>query len=353
MNSFILRALTSLIVFVLSTTLNSEYALQWHSLSVLHGVKSEHLNTRTHVRKTRRFHAGTSFNSHKITGSYKSSNDVAISEIYDPLLGVWNIIGSMAEEREAHAATILKSGKVLVVGGENLSGYLTHCEIYNPSTSQWSSAGSMVVPRAYHTVTLLNSGKVLVTVGRTFNSIILASCEIYDPDMDTWSLTGNMTAERTRHTAILLNSGKVLVTRDDSRSEVYDPITGKWNSLASMGPIPRYDSVGTLLSSGKVLLSGQVLVSGGVGDADYFSSCEIYNPLTGKWNSTSDMTESRSSHTTTLLSSGKILATAGYGGAGFLDLSEIYDPSARTRTRSYHSATVLNSGKILIAGGEN
>ncbi|CAF1535029.1 unnamed protein product, partial [Adineta ricciae] len=73
-----------------------------------------------------------------------------------------------------------------------------------------------------------------------------------------------------------------------------------------------------------------------------------------------NMTEERSSHTTTLLNSEKVLATAGYGYTGFLDSSEVFDPSTRQWTpagklsspRSSHTATMLQSGKVLITGGE-
>ncbi|CAF1682492.1 unnamed protein product, partial [Adineta ricciae] len=71
----------------------------------------------------------------------RSANIIAISEIYDPSSGTWSVTGSLAQGREQHAATVLKSGKVLVTGGEGLTGYTNHSEIYDPLTGQWSSAG--------------------------------------------------------------------------------------------------------------------------------------------------------------------------------------------------------------------
>ncbi|CAF1417890.1 unnamed protein product [Adineta ricciae] len=51
----------------------------------------------------------------------RSANIIAISEIYDPSSGTWSVTGSLAQGREQHAATVLKSGKVLVTGGEGLT----------------------------------------------------------------------------------------------------------------------------------------------------------------------------------------------------------------------------------------
>ncbi|CAF5045847.1 unnamed protein product, partial [Rotaria sp. Silwood1] len=102
-------------------------------------------------------HAATLFNSRKAIGNHKSTNLIAITEIYDPSMNQWTTTASMATPREYHTATLLNSGKVLVTGGEGYTGYMAKCEIYDPSTGQWHTAASMTTPRAFHTATLLNS----------------------------------------------------------------------------------------------------------------------------------------------------------------------------------------------------
>src|SRR4051794_26246600 len=62
-------------------------------------------------------------------------------------------------------ATVLASGKVLVAGSWNPSGYVTRAELYDLATGGWSSAGDLAAGRAYHTATLLPNGKVLVAGG--------------------------------------------------------------------------------------------------------------------------------------------------------------------------------------------
>ena len=67
--------------------------------------------------------------------------------------------------RDAHTATLLPNGKVLVAGGEevNDSGFsvlLASAELYDPSSGLFSLTGSMVTGRELHTATMMSNGKV-------------------------------------------------------------------------------------------------------------------------------------------------------------------------------------------------
>ncbi len=63
--------------------------------------------------------------------------------------------------RSSHTATLLPSGKVLVVG----SGVLANTELFDPESETWSDAGCTIQPRDGHTATLLPVGAVLVAGG--------------------------------------------------------------------------------------------------------------------------------------------------------------------------------------------
>jgi hypothetical protein len=106
--------------------------------------------------------------------------------------------------------TLLPSGKVLVVGGQNAAGELASAELYDPNKGTWSPTASMSQDRYWHTATLLPSGKVLVAGGYGTGGT-LNSAELYDPAKGTWSATGSLVTARLGHTATLLRSGKVLV----------------------------------------------------------------------------------------------------------------------------------------------
>ena len=68
--------------------------------------------------------------------------------------------------REAFiTATLLPNGKVLVVGGRDSIGPIASAELYDPATGIWSSTGSLNTGRDAHTATLLQDGTVLVAGG--------------------------------------------------------------------------------------------------------------------------------------------------------------------------------------------
>jgi Kelch motif/Galactose oxidase, central domain len=301
-----------------------------------------------------------------VEGGYNSSGFVSSAELYDPAAGTWTATGSLGTARYFHTATLLQSGKVLVVGGFGGVGfagtYLKSAELYDPALGSWTATGSLVTERAYHTATLLASGKVLVAGGQR-GGHRLHSAELYDPTTGTWTSTGNLRTGRYYHTATLLPSGEVLVAggyggggrSSVTRSaELYDPAAGSWTATGRLGT-PRSIHTATLLPSGKVLVAG-----GEAPHTMYLSSAELYDPGTGTWTPTGSLGNARELHTATLLPSNEVLVAGGHN-AAFLCLSsaELYDPAAGTWTatgslgtaRYFHTATLLQSGKVLAAAG--
>ncbi|GAC1485959.1 MAG: hypothetical protein NVS1B1_00760 [Candidatus Limnocylindrales bacterium] len=138
----------------------------------------------------------------------------------------------MATPRLTHAATLLPSGKVLIVGGysgPSPSSALVSAELYNPGTNSWSSTGSLITARGdIFWGTLLGAGSVLV-VGGGNPSGVLASAELYDYRSGTWSPTGSLAAGRSDYfLSLLLPSGKVLIAGGNgpgnlASAELYTP----------------------------------------------------------------------------------------------------------------------------------
>jgi N-acetylneuraminic acid mutarotase len=285
------------------------------------------------------------------------------AELYDPAVGSWSNTGSLQTARYGHSATLLPSGKVLVAGGFNDSGYLSSSQLYDPTTGNWSSTGSLIIARGGQRATLLPSGKVLVVGGADNSGTASRSAELYDPATGSWSSTGSPHGSYVGHTATLLPSGKVLVEAGFG-AELYDPATGSWSTTGSLVPTLGFGHTATLLPSGKVLVAGGW--SRCIINEFTFSTAELYDPATGSWSTTGSLHTTRANHTATLLPSGRVLVAGGFtesdcgGGINLLD-TELYDPSSGTWSttgsmlvpRAGHTATLLRDGKVLVAGGRN
>jgi len=183
----------------------------------------------------------------------------------------------MSVGRWFHTATLLPSGKVLVVGGQ-IGGteMLSSCELYDPTTGTWSFADSLNIARTNHTATPLTNGKLLVA-GGGYPEIY--SCEVYEPTTDTWSITGSMNFTHREHTATLLPNDEVLVNglSDDTDylfCELYNQTTGTWTAAASMNTASRCATTATLLRNGKVLVAGGSIF--GSSPSIQLDSCELY-----------------------------------------------------------------------------
>ncbi|WP_437937921.1 Kelch repeat-containing protein [Sorangium sp. So ce341] len=309
----------------------------------------------------RRDHTATLLESGKVlvAGGSDWPEELADAELYDPTDDTWSLVGQMLAARYRHTATLLKSGEVLVVGGQiNISGDapVDTVEVYDPEAGTWKPGASMVTPRTEHTATLLESGKVLLVGGET-GTRALSSAELYDPMTDTWTPAAPMNDARRAHAAVLLRpSGKVLVAggsgaiREVRSAELYDPESDTWTPT---GALPG----GNSFSSDPIVMaplpSGEVLAVGSLGAARY-------DPTSGAWSPTGPMIGRRPSPSATTLLNGMVLVTgepSSSDSASYRSV-ELYDPETDAWTETAptnglhddHSATRLLSGDVLLVG---
>jgi hypothetical protein len=296
-------------------------------------------------------------------GSGGEYNPYRTAEVFDPNSGSFQLVAEMSIGRSGHTATLLKNGKALIVGGwtgrYDLRG---SAEIYDPATNAFTPTGNLVVERAGNTATLLADGRVLIAGGEDRQENAIASAEIYDPGTRKFSLTSSMTDPRGSHTATALMDGRVLIVGGGSghypsqnvyrSAELFDPATGKFSSTGQM-------TVGRHKHAAILLRSGKVLIVGGSDNRDWhgeYASAEIYDPASGTFAVTGAMSTARFKlpAAVALLSNGKVLVA---GGGPF---AELYDELTGSFTkvsgslgaaRFFASATLLPDGKALITGG--
>jgi N-acetylneuraminic acid mutarotase len=234
----------------------------------------------------------------------------------------------------------------------------------------------MTVQRMNHNATLLNDGTVLITGGSSKSTSVapVASADDYIPNGDFFINVSDMNDSRSSHTATLLNDGTVLIAGGASgnnpilatnalpSAEIYDPIKQVFNQLSAVMSDSRVSHTATLLQD------GTVLVAGGMDDTLIdLSTADIYDPVQHSFSRTGvRMGTVRSQHTATALVDGTVLIAGGAttaSNSGNSSEADLFDgtpgafvPSGQMLVpRQFHTATMLQDGsaRIFIAGGQN
>jgi uncharacterized protein YjbI with pentapeptide repeats len=278
--------------------------------------------------------------------------------------------GNMITARRNHMVIALPNGKILVTGGAanaNGTGSLNSAELYDPVAHTFSSTvNTMSTPRVDHTVTLLLNGEVLVTGGYTDTTTAQSSADLYFWANNVFNpVAAQMTTSRAEHAATLLANGKVLITGGNDNTgtslasaEIYDPVANTFTASSHPMNSARQAHHADLLPNGKVLISGGLDTNN-----NSLASAEIYDPVADTFTLTGPMTTARGNHSSALLYTGQILVAGGLTGPGtglvLTATAELYNPATGTFTptvnmsiaRGHYAGIVLGDGTDFISGG--
>ena len=269
--------------------------------------------------------------------------------------------GSMTVARFDHAAVLLPTGRVLIVGGIERNGVMQpSAELFDPATAHFTATGKPLTQHGWGvTATLLEDGQILVAGGSTGcdSPCYSASAELYDPAKGTFTKTGNMTVPRAEARAIRLRTGDVLlvggtaITEDHPvlTAELYQPSSGTFTPVGTSHLTDATQVM--LLNDGKALVVGT-------------SGTDLYDPFTRHFTSSGAMTVPRSKFGGASLADGRVLIAGGQAGGPWgtrVTSTQIYDPGTgrfypgpelnEHRFKLSKAVVSLRDGRVLIAGG--
>jgi hypothetical protein len=249
---------------------------------------------------------------------YITSNSWATRvDRFDPLLNMWEEIGSLRQYCGTHRYCIAAlDGKLYVAGESSFHGTL---EVYDPSSDVWTAAAAMTENRRNAGAAVMG-GKLYVAGGNLNDGTgrrlpgTLSSVECYDPLTNAvddrgrlsgqWTTVAPMITAREQH-AIAALDGKLYACGgwiESNRTaltsvERYDPLTDAWETVAPMKTARSESSA--------AVLDGKLYVAGG--NAKFYSddnrktgyrrrylcSVERYDPSTNLWEEVAPMINPR------------------------------------------------------------
>ncbi len=299
-------------------------------------------NTMTSARKG---HTATLLSTGKVlivggeTTSGQTTTHLKTAELFDPTTSTFAATTSMTDGRSFHAAVLLQNGNVLVAGGSGDSGVLSSSEIYDLSKPGFRSSGPLKQARSEPGATLLTTGDVLLTGGIDGSGTVLKEAEVFATAGEVWSVKGDMTERRTGDFVAVLNSGALAIAgittttglADLADSDLYGEASGTFSAGPNLSQ-ERFYFGGATLSNGNVLVAGGFALSLGMNT----STAELLDHDSVTWSSAGSLAIGRAHFALTAVSAGAAVATGGVvmtnatTVGSYLASAELYDPIANS-----------------------
>jgi hypothetical protein len=300
----------------------------------------------------------------------------------------------MGFKRAGHTAVLLQDGRVFIAGGFTLDGTtktaLASTEFYEPATGAFTvgpnlQIGGQAQPRAYLSSTLLRSGSVLLHGGESYTgtpqtTATSSASLVFDLVHNSYGVVKSRIAPdppsvgRSRHLAIPVASGQVLIVGGVKRSatgtlipapeiEWYEPSNATvYEYPVDAGTFARIDGAGASLQGGQY-----AAVVGGVDENNALTD-EIafwsYDGTTFNRGPSQHLQTPRRSAATAVLSDSSTLLVMG----GFADPTNVAPIETTEAVKTMVSmsaygpnigarggicAALLPQGQVMAVGGRN
>jgi hypothetical protein len=314
-----------------------------------------------------------------VVGGELSGRMLDSIEEFDPSTEEWTRVATLPAPRSNHSATLLSTGRVLIVGGCPTDAIgapsgvnaTASALLYDPATRAITEGPPMAHARCGHTATVLADESVLVAGGAssqptmTRQALAVATLERFEPSSGRWLVGPSLIAARYLHTATLLRSGQVLIaggvdeTEQGFRSaELFDPARSTVAATAGLMGELRIFFASALLPSGRVMAA-----TGKRANVAFSSGTELFDPRDGQWTPAAAAPPARTAPTLTALPSGRLLLVGGLSRSvsrsQYVADAALFDESTGAWSavgplaipRALHQATLLPSGQVLVTGG--
>lgn len=293
-----------------------------------------------------------------LMGGYLLNRIDFTNELFDPATGMSKLVVNLPKHFKSYGHTLLKNDTVLIAGGsmgrpsDGSWGKTTTgiVRVLDPKNNTLKKVGTLKLPRFNHKQVLLKSGKVMligggniIYLGGTKNFQSVSDFEVFDPATRTSEIIPNPNRISLDHCIALLDGS--VFCHDGQKAYVIDPAQNKFLFVGHFSG-DREESVQSLLPDGRVVVSG--------GHSD---EIEIFDPIGQTIKVSAKLAYERIQLAQATLSDGRVAFFGGkqrYGVSrpdGLVEV-EIFDPETET------VSVLLNlkhgrTGHHLVAGPDN
>lgn len=306
-----------------------------------------------------------------VSGSGNDPNNHNLQAgVWDPATGL-TALQSIAWDMFCNGMVVLPDGRPFVNGGtlqyDPFYG-MRKSAVFDPSTSTFTDVQDMARGRWYPTPTVLGDGRVMTFSGLgdpgdgTNNTV-----EFYTPGVG-WSAQDVANWIPPLYPRMhLLPSGKVFYSGPTTTSQLYDPSTHVWSTVATT----KYSGTRTYGTSVLLPLTPansykpKVMIFGGGGPSTATTEIIDLSVANPSWSFGPSMSQPRIEMNGVMLPTGKILTLGGSLNDEDLNTAslnaDLYDPGTNTMSsaganvypRLYHSTALLLPDATVWVGGGN